>query len=836
MYDGTIKSDGTLARPRLLEPLLSLDPGGVGLVYGPRGSGRTTVIRQWLDKSGLHAVWVDSTTQVSRSTRDSIAPDVIVVDYDDVAVDVAVESRRAWPRARLVVMTGIGWPAGLRVAGVRPDAVVAGRTLRFTRAEVQEWAAQHGVELSDREATGILDATAGYPAFIDTVIQVLAERGRYDPSALAEGCDRAASDMSAAASAGGAHWSMWETLLLTGHAGELATSALDVMSGRDSYSPYSVRAMQDAELLIVGARPDTVGFPPAIRAAMRRRFSADLTSDRQMELVRAAMGAMRDRGLLADAIAVADGDRFRTALFELLGEEWLRLDDVPAGMIRDLFAQVRDEEVSAELWIVRARALIDTAQRDRATPVAPRDRQLAQRFLDRAESRLDKTADSASPQLSVSSESRADESRTMIAVLRAVEDRSAGRHEEAEARLRHCLANPPASDPANALLHIHAGLSVAAADRPEEALAMFAEAVAAATVGGAPRLAALAADCEELIQWTVDDPGLWWRHIGATRNVLPERGSAISRTLQFVRALHSLDVDALRQLLSESSLVIDDPVAVALIEMEARVIAHQALQRPKVALQEIDLAEIALRGHPLSVAEQYLIILARAELLLDEGDPHGALALLDAAPPREDPINDALSRARVLLGLGRFEDVIAQLPATLEPVAGERGRFAVLAHLILALAHAGLGDQETSDRCIEVAIVTGARNRIVWPYVRVGSEGLRYVLDRAAGLTLDAASIAHLAHLETVWETLYALDAPVDLSDRELVVLERLANGESVRRVAVELHVSPNTVKTQLRTLYRKLGVSNRADAIRTARLRGLLVGKPQEESDLPTV
>lgn len=62
-----------------------------------------------------------------------------------------------------------------------------------------------------------------------------------------------------------------------------------------------------------------------------------------------------------------------------------------------------------------------------------------------------------------------------------------------------------------------------------------------------------------------------------------------------------------------------------------------------------------------------------------------------------------------------------------------------------------------------------------------------------------------------------------------MVVLGRLANGESVRRVAVGLHVSPNTVKTQLRTLYRKLGVSNRAGAIRTARLRGLLSDTSQE-------
>lgn len=834
MHDGKTKSDETLARQRLIEPLTSLEHGDVALVYGPQGSGRRTMIQQWLDASGQIATWVDSSIPVERSTTDFVAPDIIVLDYDaGGAVDVAVECRRAWPRARMVVLSGIGWPVGLRSASISPDVVVAGRNLRFTRAELQEWAAEKGVDISDRDAAKAIEATAGYPVFVDAVIQVVVERGRCDPSVLAEGCDRAASDLSAAASANGAHWSAWETLLLLGHAGEVTVSGLDVVGGHDSYSSFSVRSLQDAELLPAGSRPGTVGFPSAIRAAMRRRFSADLTRDRQLELVRAVMGAVRERGLLADAISVAGGARFRPDLFELLNDDWLRLDDVPARMIQEVFAQARPDELTPELWIARARASIDTAQRDRGIPVAPRERQLAQRFLDRAEACLD-TAIVSDPDPSPATEARVRDCRTVIAVMRAVEDRSAGRFEAAEARLEHSLSEPPTDDLANALLRIHAGLSALPADRPEHALSLFAEASAAATVGGGSRLAALAADCEELVLWAVDDPALWWRHVGASRSELPERDSSISQTLRFARALHALDVEELRRLVSESTLVFDDPVTVQLIELQMRVITLQAIRRPKVALQELDLAEAALHGRRLAVVEQHAIILARAEVLLDEGDPQRALAILDSAPPRADPISDALSRARVLLGLGRFEEVVTQLPARLEPVAGDRGRFAVIAHLILALAHRGLGDQETSDRCIEIAIVTGARNRLVWPYVRVGPEDLRFVLDRATGMTLDAASSAHLANLEAVWESLNTFDAPVDLSDRELIVLECLADHQSVRRIATSLHVSPNTVKTQLRTLYRKLGVSTRGDAIRTARLRGLLGGGSLEVTPDP--
>lgn len=786
------------------------------------------MIRQWLDATGQRAIWVDSTTSLGGTTTDLLVPDVIVLYADgDAVADVAVQGRRAWPRARLVVVAGTGWPASLRSSSLRPDVVVASRTLRFTRTELQEWAVECGVEISAGEAASILAATAGYTVFSDAVIQVLAQRGGFEASALAEGCARATSDLSAGASAGGDRWRPWETLLLAGQAGELTRSGLGVVSGGESDSPFSLRAMQDAELLTAGSRSDSVGFPPAVRDALRRRFAVDLTVDRQVELVQEATLTLREHGLLTDAISVASGDRFRATLFDLLGEEWLHLDNVPASVLHGVFAHASDRDMTPELWIARARALIDTAQRDRSVPVVLRDRQLAQRFVDRAERHLDEAVESRAER-SGRGDPAAD-CRTMIAVLRAIEERSAGRHDEADARFQQCLAEASVSDHVSAVLRIHAGLNTFALAHAETALALFAEAGAAATVAGAPRLVALAADLEELMHWLTDDPNTWWRHIGASQNPLPDRGSSISRTLQFVRALQTLELDTLRRLLSGSTMTIDDPIAVGLIELQARVITLQALQKPTVALHELDLAEAALRGQPLSDSEQFMIALSRAEALVDGGDPHRALAVLDAAPTIDDPINDTLSRGRVLLGLGRFDEVLELLPAKLVPVAGDRGRFAVIAHLTLALAHTGLGDQDAADRRLEIAILTGARNHLIWPFVRVGLDNLRSLLDRMSELTLDAPSVAHVVRLRTVWESLHALGTSVDLSDREMVLLERLEEDASVRRIAVGLHVSPNTVKTQLRTLYRKLGVSSREDAIRMARLHGLL---PDPEPD----
>ncbi|WP_460536101.1 LuxR C-terminal-related transcriptional regulator [Humibacter ginsengiterrae] len=56
------------------------------------------------------------------------------------------------------------------------------------------------------------------------------------------------------------------------------------------------------------------------------------------------------------------------------------------------------------------------------------------------------------------------------------------------------------------------------------------------------------------------------------------------------------------------------------------------------------------------------------------------------------------------------------------------------------------------------------------------------------------------------------------LTRREREVLEGLADNVSIPELARKLHVSPNTVKSHLRGLYRKLGVHNREDALWLAR------------------
>ncbi len=63
------------------------------------------------------------------------------------------------------------------------------------------------------------------------------------------------------------------------------------------------------------------------------------------------------------------------------------------------------------------------------------------------------------------------------------------------------------------------------------------------------------------------------------------------------------------------------------------------------------------------------------------------------------------------------------------------------------------------------------------------------------------------------------LEAP---SEAELTVLQLLASDLSARQIADKLFLSPNTVRSHTRSIYRKLGVNARADAVARAETLGL--------------
>ena len=61
------------------------------------------------------------------------------------------------------------------------------------------------------------------------------------------------------------------------------------------------------------------------------------------------------------------------------------------------------------------------------------------------------------------------------------------------------------------------------------------------------------------------------------------------------------------------------------------------------------------------------------------------------------------------------------------------------------------------------------------------------------------------------------------LSAREATVLRYLCSRLTYQEVAAALFISVNTLKSHVRTVYRKLGGASRADAVETGRRLGLI-------------
>lgn len=70
--------------------------------------------------------------------------------------------------------------------------------------------------------------------------------------------------------------------------------------------------------------------------------------------------------------------------------------------------------------------------------------------------------------------------------------------------------------------------------------------------------------------------------------------------------------------------------------------------------------------------------------------------------------------------------------------------------------------------------------------------------------------------------TLEPLDEPLTTRERE--VLEWLGQGLSNRQIAGRLDISEHTVKFHVSAIYAKMGVRSRAEAVRVAARRGLLI------------
>jgi two-component system response regulator DesR len=217
----------------------------------------------------------------------------------------------------------------------------------------------------------------------------------------------------------------------------------------------------------------------------------------------------------------------------------------------------------------------------------------------------------------------------------------------------------------------------------------------------------------------------------------------------------------------------------------------------------------------------------------DDLDPLGPSEHLEANPPET-------SGARLRVLVVDDHDVVhwglrlmlGEQPWVERCLAAHDGQEALL-HARRYAPHVALvdlfvGEESGAEIC--------ERLRLEFPATRVlmisGAGRISPNAARAAGAAgfvskdLPAADIARAVHAVGMGQTVFP---PQDerndplLTSRERDVLALVARGATNREIAAELYLSPHTVKEHTSSVYRKLGVRNRAEAVTRAQRLGLL-------------
>lgn len=209
-----------------------------------------------------------------------------------------------------------------------------------------------------------------------------------------------------------------------------------------------------------------------------------------------------------------------------------------------------------------------------------------------------------------------------------------------------------------------------------------------------------------------------------------------------------------------------------------------------------------------------VIPLGLASVELARGRASAAAAHIHRAP--QGLLATRVLRARLDLARGRFENAAVEAAAGLVEANGLL-RLTIELTGILAASQLALGETAEAHRTL-TAVVN--RRRVI-----PGALLKTLPAQLACAVSNEWASDADLAPiLEEGNESLYPSQVIfIDLSDRELEVLGHLAGPMDRAAIADTLFVSENTLKSHVRSIYRKLAVSNRAQAVLAARSLGLL-------------
>jgi LuxR family maltose regulon positive regulatory protein len=217
------------------------------------------------------------------------------------------------------------------------------------------------------------------------------------------------------------------------------------------------------------------------------------------------------------------------------------------------------------------------------------------------------------------------------------------------------------------------------------------------------------------------------------------------------------------------------------------------------------------------------IATATAAAHLADGEPRAAVEVFEEHPPHSPESKVAEARSRLAAGEGeRALAILDELPD------GQRPGPAITTRALLTRAQAldALGDTTAAENLLQRALAAARPYHLRRPFLESEPWLDRLFLRRPAlarehtWLTPTLVGLTPTAREEDEQPPVPLPDA---LSEREREVLERLAQLMSADEIAADLHLSVNTVKTHLKSIFRKLAVTRRGQAVRRARELGLL-------------
>jgi LuxR family transcriptional regulator, maltose regulon positive regulatory protein len=218
-------------------------------------------------------------------------------------------------------------------------------------------------------------------------------------------------------------------------------------------------------------------------------------------------------------------------------------------------------------------------------------------------------------------------------------------------------------------------------------------------------------------------------------------------------------------------------------------------------------------GRPLGAPFSALINRTAVELFLDEGRLAEVWEFLEQIPWSPDT---ALLTARALL----MEERTTDAQDILLPLGKEgltpRQR---MEHAILELKIGAPTHQPSFARALSFAASEGFARRL--RVEGIVPESLDDLINKGP-IVKPTEPSGEPDGSSTTSSSLQLGDTP-SVSSGEARVLERLPQWLSNKEIADELFISVNTVKTHLKSIYRKLNATSRSDAIAQARKLGLL-------------